>query len=78
MDTLATRFVAVATTEEVAAGHYQTRKASNVFVQDFWVPHGCDVAMDSLRVVQAQKKKGKAPADDQEAGERRATTGDMV
>lgn len=48
LDTLATRSVVVATVEEVAIGHRRTQKTSNVFAQDFWVPRGCDAAMDSL------------------------------
>lgn len=42
LDTLATRSLAVATTEEVAARQCKTRKASNVFVQDFWASCGRD------------------------------------
>lgn len=67
-----------ATTEEVASGHHQTRKVSNIFVLNFWVPCGRDAALDSLRAVQGQKKKGKAPVDDHGAGERGATARDKV
>lgn len=53
VDALATRSVAVESTEEVTAGHRRMRRASNIFVQDFWAPRGHDAAMDSLSAAQA-------------------------
>lgn len=51
VNALATRSVPVASTEEVATGHCQTQKVSNIFVQDFWALHGRDAVMDSLWAV---------------------------
>lgn len=69
MDALATRSVVVATAAKVATAHRQVWKVSNVLLWDFWGPRGHEATMESLRVVQAQKAKGKVPVEGPEADE---------
>ena len=78
LDALATRSVAVATAEEVAASHHRTRRASNVLLQDFWLSRGPGAAMASLRDVQAQRAKAKVPPAAPVADPQRAADGDQV
>lgn len=82
IDAVASRSVAVATLEEVAASHRRTRRASRVLLQDFWALRGHQEATESIRAVQAQRQKGKAPeggsAGDAEAGRRGSTHVDKV
>lgn len=75
LDALVTRFVAMATAEEVAASYHGMRQSSNVLLQDFWMLHGSGVAMASLREVQVRRVRGKALAMAPDASERRATDG---
>lgn len=78
VDALSARSVPMASTVEIAFGQRQARRASNMLAQDFWVPHGHDAAMESLRAVLVQRKKGKTPTNDDGASERGATTEDKV
>lgn len=74
LDAIATRSVAMATTEEVASSYCRTRRSSNVLLQDFWTLRGSKAVMTSLREAQTQRARGKALMD----GEWRATNGDQV
>lgn len=51
LDALATRSIAVATTEEVAASYHWTQRGNNVLLQDFWVARGPEAVMASLTEV---------------------------
>lgn len=78
LDSIAYHSMTATTVDRIHRSVQHTRKASNASLQDFWVAHEHDAALESLQSTLAWAK-GMEPVDGDKADtDRGATTSDKV